>query len=95
MPVETRPLRDARGCLTAAGLQAFREVPPGRAPADLAAHVAACPRCQDRVLAADPGLGDRTARRQAPPWWRVFALFALGLFLAVAILAWASRLIGG
>ena len=95
MPFEARALRDARGCLTPAGLVAFREAPPGRAPAELAAHVASCARCQDRVLAADPGLADRTARRHAPPLWRVFTLFGLGLILAVLIFAWASRLIGG
>jgi hypothetical protein len=95
MPVEARAVRDARGCLTPAGLQALREAPPGRAPAELAAHVASCARCQDRLLAADAGLADRTARRQAPPLWRVFALLGAGLILAVAIFAWASRLIGG
>ena len=95
MPVEARPLRDARGCLTPAGLQAFRDAPPGRAPEALAAHVASCSRCQDRVLAADPGLADRTARREAPPLWRTFALFGVGLILALAVFAWASRLIGG
>jgi len=93
MPLDARALRDARGCLTPAGLAAFRDAQPGRAPAELAAHVASCARCQDRVLTADPGLADRTARRQAPPVWRVFALFALGLILAVVIFAWASRLL--
>ena len=55
--------------------------------------MASCARCQDRVLTADSGLADRTARRQAPPLWRIFALFGLGLILAVAIFAWASRLL--
>lgn len=92
---EARSLQDARGCLTPAGVAALRDAPPGRGPAGLATHVASCPRCQDRLLKADPGLGDRRARRQAPPRWRVFALLALGLIVAAAVLGWASRLLGG
>jgi len=93
--IETRALQDARGCLTPAGVAVLREAAPGRAPAGLAAHVAGCARCQDRLLAADPGLSDRRARRSPPPRWRVFALLALGLLIAVVVFAWASRLLSG
>ena len=86
------PLRDARGCLSEAGLQAFSTAPPGRAPAELAAHVAACPRCQDRVLAADAGTRAASPRAQPPPRWRIFVLFVAGLVMAVLLYAWTRRL---
>jgi hypothetical protein len=87
-------LRDLKGCLTDVGLQAFKGARPGAAPPELAAHVAGCARCQDRLLTADPdavGPGKRTA---PPPVWRVFALFLGGLVLAVVAFAWMRRVLG-
>jgi hypothetical protein len=86
-------LRDMKGCLTEAGLHAFRTAPPGRAPAELAAHVAGCARCQDRALAADEGIAGPGKRKEAPPLWRVFALFFGGLLLAVVLFLWTRSLL--
>jgi hypothetical protein len=86
-------LTDAKGCLSEAGLRAFRSAPPGRAPAELAAHVAGCARCQERVLAADEGLAGPGKRKQPPPLWRVFALFFGGLLLAVVLFLWTRRIL--
>ncbi len=83
-----KALRDMKGCLTEAGLQAFRSAPPGRAPAELAQHVAGCARCQDRVLAADEGALGPGKRKPPPPLWRVFALFFAGLVLALLLFLW-------
>jgi hypothetical protein len=40
----SEPLQDARGCLTAGGLLAIRNAPPGASPIDLAQHLAGCAR---------------------------------------------------
>ena len=78
------PLQDARGCLTAVGLETFRSSAAGRAPKELASHLAACPRCQQRVLAVDaPRSGSRRARPNvAPP--------SLGRALLLAVLVVAA-----
>jgi hypothetical protein len=86
-------LRDMKGCLTAAGLQAFRAAPPGGAPAELAQHVAGCARCQEKALAADEGTLGPGQRKPAPPLWRVFALFFAGLLIALVMFLWTRSLI--
>jgi hypothetical protein len=86
-------LRDTRGCLTEAGLQAFRQAPPGRAPAELAAHVAGCARCQTRALMTDEGTAGPGQRKQPPPAWRVFALFFGGLLIALVLFLWTRSLL--
>jgi hypothetical protein len=47
-------LVDARGCLTPAGMAALEKAAVGEAPPELARHLAACDRCQARLLAAAP-----------------------------------------
>lgn len=78
-------LFDARGCLTVEGLAALGAAPPGRGPAEAAAHLAACARCQRRLLAASGETGISAVPRKVdrPPMWRTFAVLAAGL-LAVA-----------
>jgi hypothetical protein len=44
-------LLDGRGCLTAAGFAAVAAAPVGKVPPELASHLAACGRCQQRLLA--------------------------------------------
>lgn len=87
-------LQDLRGCLTPAGLQAFRAAPPGRAPLELARHVAGCARCQERVLLADEGARGPGKRRAPPPLWRVFAVFLAGLLAAIGMYVWLRRILG-
>lgn len=88
-------LQDGRGCLTAAGIQAFKGAPPGQAPPELARHVAACARCQDRALAADPGTFGPGQRRRRPPAWRLGLLFLVALGCALMLFAWLGRLLSG
>jgi len=87
-------LVDARGCLTLAGLAALSRAPVGRAPADLAAHLAACPRCQERMLAgggaARPGPAPRARRK--PRLWLGLALAFVALLLALGALILAGRI---
>jgi hypothetical protein len=82
---------DPRGCLTAAGLAAFQNAPPGRAPKDVAAHVAACARCQQRLLAGARGPATTPSRR-APSgrrlvWLAILAVGGLFVLLAGLIVA--------
>jgi len=79
-----QPLKDFKGCLTEAGLLAFRGASPGKAPADLAAHVAGCARCQERLLTSDEGTLGPGKRKAPPPLWRVLLVFFVGLLAAIA-----------
>jgi len=87
-----RALLDARGCLTAAGFAALTGAPVGRAPAELASHVAGCSRCQERMLAVDAGSAAPPAARREPRLWLGLAVGLAALLLAVAALILASRL---
>jgi hypothetical protein len=87
-------LLDARGCLTTAGFAALSRAPVGRVPADLAAHLASCPRCQDRMLAAAAGPRPATpaAPSRKPRLWLGVGFALLALLLALAALILATRL---
>jgi len=69
-------LLDARGCLTAAGFAAVAAAPVGKVPPELASHLAACGRCQQRLLA---GGVERAARprKPAPSLGRMFLVLGL------------------
>jgi hypothetical protein len=80
-------LFDGKGCLTAAGLAAFQRAPAGRAPQELAAHVAGCGRCQQRLLSGMRGPAPNVPARRPSPGRRLVWLAVLaigGLFLLVA-----------
>ena len=87
-------LVDGRGCLTSAGFATLSRAPVGRAPADLAGHLASCSRCQERMLAG----GTSAARPPAsstprtPRLWLGVALAFAALLLAVAALILAGRM---
>lgn len=93
-PSDRRALFDARGCLTPAGFAALARAPVGRGPADVAAHVASCSRCQERMLAGTPGPTPMVApsRRRKPRLWLGLALAFVALMLALAALILAARL---
>jgi hypothetical protein len=78
-------LLDPRGCLTGAALAALARAPVGQAPPEIAAHLAGCPRCQDRLLGADRAKS-REARADAEP--RPYLKLAIvgGLLLAALLL---------
>jgi hypothetical protein len=85
----TAELVDARGCLTDAGFAALQAAPPGEAPAELAAHLAACARCQDRVLLAGAGVeaaarARTSERRSDRRRWGALALVMAVLLIAIA-----------
>ena len=80
-------LFDAQGCLTPAAFAAIAAAPPGAAPAELAAHLASCPRCQRRLLAKAMGVtAPRRPRRERPPLWRtVVAVFAILILVGIVM----------
>src|SRR5688572_29662572 len=81
-----KSLFDQQGCLTPAGFAHLAGAAPGAAPPELAAHVAACSRCQRRLLAGpDSGFQPNAERREAPPRWRI--LIVLAACVALAIIA--------
>src|SRR5216683_1986747 len=63
-------LFDADGCLSPRGFAQISAAPPGRAPAELAAHLAGCARCQRRLLVAALPSASPSPRRAPPPLWR-------------------------
>ena len=81
-------LFDARGCLTAAGLAALERAQPGAAPAELAAHVGSCGRCQQHLLSSlrEPGR-EAASRKQPPSGSRMVWMVVLVLGGLVALLA--------
>ena len=75
---------DAQGCLTGEGFAHIGASPPGRAPAELAAHLARCTRCQRRLLAAAASPSGLPApRRQRPPLWRTAVAVVASLLLVI------------
>jgi hypothetical protein len=87
-------LRDARGCLSEAGLRALEQAPLGRGPAELVGHVGTCKGCQERLLLRASGSAGPRVRREPPPLWRTFLALAATLLLALVALAVALRLRG-
>lgn len=85
-------LRDARGCLTEAGLAALQAAPPGQAPAELAGHLAACARCQERLLAGGAAALLARKKTEPPPAWRLVAIVVAALLLVVSVLVTLQRL---
>ena len=77
-------LVDPQGCLTPAGFARLADAAPGAAPPELATHVAACSRCQRRLLAGpDAGFQPTAGRKEAPPRWRILIVLAAVITLAI------------
>ena len=74
-------LFDAQGCLSPEGFTQISAAPPGQVPAELAAHLAGCMRCQRRLLAA--ALPPSGPRRERPPLWRTGVVVLVIVLLAV------------
>lgn len=77
---------DARGCLTEAGFAAVSAAAVGRVPGELAAHLATCGRCQQRLL----GGGVKrppVAKRKVPSLGRMLALLAAAVLAILGLLA--------
>ena len=78
-------LFDARGCLTPAGLAALRTAAPGRAPKEVAAHLAGCARCQQRLFDGLRGPGAAAPARSGSTGARLIWILALAVFGLLAL----------
>jgi hypothetical protein len=87
-----KPLRDDKGCLTPAGLLAVQSAPVGKAPAELAGHVAACARCQERLLAGGILAALTRTKKDPPPRWRIAVVLVAVILLVLSILFTLGRL---
>jgi len=87
-------LRDARGCLTPAGLSAVRSAPPGRAEPELASHLASCARCQEQLLAGDLAEKGPRKKKQPPPLWRFGVVLLLTLLVIISVMVTLGRIAG-
>lgn len=85
--------RDAKGCLTPAGLRAVTDAPLGQAPHDLARHLASCERCQTRLLSGGRRSGASEPPGRLPSLTRGLGLLAFGLMLAAVALVVARWLL--
>jgi hypothetical protein len=87
-------LLDAGGHLSAAGLAALRAAPAGKAPPEVASHLAGCARCQDLLLIeSSPGPRPKPGRKPmglAPSPGRTILLLLLTvLFIFIGL--WSLR----
>jgi hypothetical protein len=83
---------DARGCLDDGGLAALAR--PQGVPADVAAHLASCDRCQDRALTAATGRTSGRLPRTRPTAGRtaaIIGLILLGAIVALYTMRWLVR----
>jgi hypothetical protein len=90
-------LFDTHGCLNSAGLESLRNAAPGHAPAAAASHVAACARCQRRLLTdGDPAAlhAGKPRPTSPPPLWRTGAVVAAAVLLLLCALATVRFLTG-
>jgi hypothetical protein len=83
-------LLDPTGHLSAAGLRAFQGAPAGKAPAEIATHIAGCARCQERLLVdGSPGPRPKPGRKPmglAPSPGRTILLLLLTvLFIFIGL----------
>ncbi len=90
------PLRDIKGCLTEAGFRAMAAAATAQAPPELAAHLASCGRCQERMLSGHwaPGTPPRPARRAPPPAWRLWVVLIASVLLVLMALVAGRQLSG-
>jgi hypothetical protein len=90
---------DPRGCLTDAGLAVLAEARPGGAPPELAQHIAACARCQDRWLQSEskePARPRATPEQAARRRWGMLALVVgMLVFALLALVATLHYVTGG
>jgi hypothetical protein len=87
-------LLDASGCLTEAGVAAVKSATPGRISPEVAAHLAACGRCQERILSGGVPRPPRKPMPDFPSVGRAFLVLALILFAALFFF-WTLRQLTG
>ena len=86
---------DSRGCLTDEGVAELARAPLGQVPAEVAAHLAGCARCQDRLLQAgrEPGESRPVPSGRKP--FRNLTLVGVLLLFTLALLGVTLSLLSG
>ncbi len=85
--------RDRSHCLTTDQLLALRATAPGAMPAEVAAHLASCERCQRQALfGAEGAVGRRP--KEAPSLGKAFLRVAMVLVALIMFLASIRILLG-
>ena len=87
-------LLDRSGCLSPAGIAAVGSAAPGRIPPEVAAHLASCARCQERVLTGGVPRAPRKAAGAPPSLKRAFLLVGL-IVLSILAFLWTLRRLTG
>jgi hypothetical protein len=87
-------LLDASGCLSPAGIAAVSASAPGRIPPEVAAHLASCSRCQERVLAGGESRAPRKQRTAPPSIKRALVLLGL-IVVSILLFFWTLRQLTG
>ncbi|HEY7515524.1 MAG TPA: hypothetical protein VIC87_13645 [Vicinamibacteria bacterium] len=87
-------LQDASGCLSLDGIAAVGAAAPGRIPAELAAHLASCARCPERVLTGGVPRPTRKERPDPPSIKRALLLVGL-IVLSIFAFLWTLRQLTG
>ncbi len=87
-------LLDSSGCLTEAGIAAVKSAVPGQTAPEVAAHLATCGRCQERVLTGGVPRPPRKEMPALPSVGRAFLMLALILF-SIFFFLWTLRKLTG
>jgi hypothetical protein len=87
-------LLDASGHLSAEGIAAVSDATPGRTPPEVAAHLASCSRCQERVLSGGMPRGPRKPAAEPPSLKRALLFVAL-IVASILVFFWTLRRLTG
>jgi hypothetical protein len=87
-------LLDASGHLSPEGIAAVGEAAPGQISPEVAAHLASCSRCQERVLSGGVPRAPRKAMPKPPSIKRAIGLVFL-ILASILVFFWTLRQITG
>jgi hypothetical protein len=87
-------LLDAAGHLSPDGIAAVGDATPGGIPPEVAAHLASCSRCQERVLSEGIVRGPRKPTKAPPSIKRALVLVVL-ILASIVVFFWTLRQLTG
>jgi hypothetical protein len=87
-------LLDASGHLSPEGIAAMSDVTPGGIAPEVAAHLASCSRCQERVLTGGTPRAPRKPRADPPSLKRAL-LFVVLIVASILVFFWTLRQLTG
>jgi hypothetical protein len=87
-------LLDAAGHLSPDGIAAVSDATPGGIPPEVAAHLASCSRCQERVLSGGVPRAPRKPRADPPSLKRALLMLVL-IVASIVVFFWTLRQLTG